>query len=211
MLTLHLIRHGQTNYNAERRVQGQFDSVLTETGMQQAEELRPLVETLRLTAIYASSNVRAKHTAEIMTAGLPLEIECRDNLREIFMGPWQHRLWSDVAEKDPEQFTFFMSEPDRFYTEGAETFEELQSRGVAAVEEIISAEFSPVSQGNVLIVSHGAILKAILGHYAEVPLREIWAEPHLLNCSHSVVEVNRDGERRVTSISGESLEGTVWA
>jgi len=211
MLTLHLFRHGQTNYNAEHRVQGQFDSVLTETGKLQAAELQPLAESLDLKAIYSSSNVRAKHTAEIMTAGLPLEIECRDDLREIFMGSWQQRLWSEMKEAESEQCSYFISEPDRFCAEGAETFHELQSRGVGAVEEIISKEFSTDANRSVLIVSHGAILKTILAHYANVPLREMWTEPQLLNCSHSVIKVESSTERFVDSISGESLAGTIWA
>ena len=207
MLTIHFVRHGQTNYNAERKVQGQFDSVLTETGILQAKELQPAIESLGLTAAWSSSNVRARYTAEILIENQELELHCRDDLREIFMGPWQHRYWSEVKENDPEQFRYFMSEPDRFFFEGCETFEALQVRGVAAVEDIIQTE----TDGEVLIVAHGAILKTILGYYANVPLGKIWADPGLGNCSHSVMKVTPDGGRDVVSISGESLEGTIWA
>lgn len=206
MLTIHFVRHGQTNYNAERRVQGQFDSVLTDAGIQQAQDLQPKIESLGLTAAYTSSNVRARHTAEILVENLPLELDCRDELREIFMGPWQHRYWSEVAENDPEQYRYFMSEPDRFRFEGCESFEELQNRGVAAVEEIIQTE----SEGHALIVSHGAILKTILAHYSSVPLGKIWSDPNLENCSHSVMVAESDGGRNITSISGECIKGTIW-
>lgn len=213
MVTIHFVRHGQTNYNAERRVQGQFDSVLTEAGILQAQQLQPTISKLGITAAWSSSNVRARHTAEILVKGLPLELECRDDLREIFMGEWQHRYWSEVEENDGEQFRYFMTEPDRFQVEGCETFEELQTRGVAAVEDIIRAESESeeVIEGQVLIVSHGAILKAILGYYANVPLGKIWSEPGLQNCSHSVMTATPDGERDVVSIAGESVVGTIWA
>ena len=74
MLTLHFFRHGQTNFNAEKRVQGQFDSVLTELGIEQAIDTRPLVEQLSLSAVYTSTNVRARHTAQILTKNLTLDI-----------------------------------------------------------------------------------------------------------------------------------------
>ena len=206
MLTLHLVRHGQTNYNAERRVQGQFDSVLTETGIQQAEEMRATIAALRLTAVYSSSNVRARHTAEILVSDIPLEVECRDGLREIDMLPWQHRYWDEVAENDPEQYRFFMSEPDRFKIHGCETFPALQSRGVSAIEEIIKTE----TRGEVLVVSHGAILKTILAHYSSVPIRDMWSDPNLTNCSHSILHVGPKGERLVTQISNQCVRGTIW-
>ena len=62
MLQLHLVRHGQTNFNAQRKIQGQYDSVLDETGHQQAEQLRPDIESLHITAVYSSSNLRARQT-----------------------------------------------------------------------------------------------------------------------------------------------------
>ena len=206
MLTLHLVRHGQTNFNAERRVQGQFDSVLTELGEQQAAAMQSVVSDLNLTAVYSSSNVRARRTAEIMVANQPSEISIRDDLREIYMGPWQCRLWTEVAQENPEQVRHFMTEPDRFSFEGCETFEDLQSRGVSAVEEIIQSEL----EGRVLIVSHGAILKTILAYYSNVPIRDMWAEPSLENCSHSIMEIDRQGQRSVRQISGEDVAGTFW-
>ena len=216
MLTLHLVRHGQTNFNAERRVQGQHDSVLDDVGIAQAEELRSSIEALAPSAVYSSSNVRAKHTADILTANMPIEVECLDSLREIYMGPWQERLWHDVAETETIQFTNFMGQPNRFSIEGAETFAELQTRGVGAIEEIISCECAKLSSGSttnaleVLIVSHGAILKTIMAHYANVPIAHMWTEPHLENCSHSTLHIDAEGNRRLRTICGESVRGTIW-
>ena len=210
MLTLHLVRHGQTNFNAEHRVQGQHDSVLDQVGISQAESLRTSIEAIPLWSIYASSNIRAKRTAEILAANFPLAIECLDGLREIYMGRWQERLWQDVADTEHEQFTYFMSEPHRFYVEGAETFAELQTRGVSTIEEIISTEYASDSPRHVLVVSHGAILKAIMAYYSAVPISHIWADPHLGNCSHSTLHVDTDGARKLLTVAGESVQGTIW-
>ncbi len=210
MLTLHLVRHGQTNFNAERRVQGQHDSVLDEVGIGQAQQLRPLIESLGLSAVYSSSNVRAKQTTEILMQEIPVAVEYRDALREIYMGPWQQRLWREVLESDREHFTYFMSEPDRFFLEGAETFAELQTRGVAAIQEIIARHFATDASRHVLVVSHGAILKTIIAHYANVPISQMWAEPHLENCSHSILLVDSDGRPRLQTVNGENVHGTIW-
>ena len=207
MLTLHLFRHGQTNFNAEGRVQGQFDSVLTEDGIAQAEAVRPVVESLELQAAYASSNVRARHTAEIMTENLSLDLMLRDDLKEIAMGEMEQILYADLAETHAEHVTAFRQRPAEYKLEGAETFQQVQDRGVSAVEDIISEEKS----GSVLIVAHGAILKTIFAHYAGVDLNDIWTAPSLHNCCHSILEARADGSRRLTQKADKPTAGTIWA
>jgi broad specificity phosphatase PhoE len=197
MLQLHLVRHGETNFNRESRVQGQFDSILNDTGRLQAQSLRPTIEGLGITSVYSSSNLRARQTTEILNANLALPVAEIDDLREIYMGPWQQRLWSEFRESDPTQFENFMSRPDRFYVEGAERFCELQDRGVQSIEQIISNE----SSGEVLVVSHGGILKAILAHYLGMELSQMWKEPLLDNCSRSVLKVDEDGDRTIQMIN----------
>ena len=207
MLTLHLFRHGETNFNAEGRVQGQFDSILTENGIAQAEAVRPIIESLDPKAAYASSNVRARHTAEIMTQNLPLALNLRDDLKEIGMGPMEQKLYADLAETHGEHVSAFRKNPAEYKLEGAETFQQVQDRGVAAIEEIITVE----KTGSVLVVAHGAILKTIFAHYAGVALSELWTAPSLHNCCHNILEVGADGSRRVTQKADVPTAGTIWA
>lgn len=206
MLTLHLFRHGETNFNAERRVQGQFDSILTENGIAQAEAVRPRVEGLGIQSAYASSNVRARHTAEIMTQNLELDLRLRDDLKEIAMGVMEQKLYADLAESHPGALQAFREQPDTYKVEGGESFKEVQDRGVAAIEDIISAEKS----GTVLVVAHGAILKTIFAHYSGVSLKKLWTEPSLHNCSHSIMEVD-GAARRLTQKADQPTAGTIWA
>ena len=206
MLTLHFFRHGQTNFNAEKRVQGQFDSVLTELGIAQAKELRSQIEALNLNAIYASTNVRARHTAQILTKNLMLEIKLKDGLREIMMGPWQERLYLEVAKNSPDEMENFIKTPDKFALKGAETFAQVQSRGVKTIEAILASE----KTGHVLIVSHGVMIKTILCYYAKLGLRHVWDVPHLGNCSHSIIEVYGCDDCRVTKVGDKTSNGTIW-
>ncbi len=207
MLTLHLFRHGETNFNAEGRVQGQFDSVLTENGIAQAEAARPIVDAVQPKAAYTSSNVRARHTAEILTHNLSLDLNLREDLKEIAMGEMEQLLYADLALSHAEHVAAFRERPADYNLEGAETFQQVQDRGVSAIEDIIAAE----QNGSVLIVAHGAILKTIFAHYAGVDLNDIWTAPSLHNCCHNILEVGTDGSRRVTQKANISTAGTVWA
>lgn len=207
MVTLHLLRHGQTNFNAEKRVQGQFDSVLTKAGTEQAKNIRPMIEQLDLNAAYASTNLRASHTAKIVTENLTVDLKFRDGLREIMMGPWQERLYSEVAQTDPDEMENFIKAPDKFALQGAETFAQVQARGVKTVEAIVATQ----QQGNILIVSHGVMIKTLLCHYAKRGLSHVWAAPHLGNCSHSIIELRGGDDYHVTKVGDKSSKGTIWA
>jgi len=206
MLTLHFIRHGQTNFNLEKRVQGQFDSVLTKLGIQQATDLKPNIENLALSAVYSSTNIRARQTAEILTENVMLGISYKDELREIMMGPWQERLYSDVARSHPDQMDAFTKDPENFALNGAETFAQVQSRGVRTIDAIIKSE----QDGHVLIVSHGVMIKTILCHYAKVSLKHVWDQPHLGNCSQSIIEVHSKGDCSITRVGDKPSKGTIW-
>ena len=85
-MQLHLIRHGQTNWNEERRIQGQSDSVLTELGIRQAQALGERLRAIDYAAHYSSSSVRTRQTTE---HAFPSATGVRflDELREIYLGP----------------------------------------------------------------------------------------------------------------------------
>lgn len=206
MLTLHLFRHGETDFNAEGRVQGQYDSVLTENGIAQAEAARPTVKALGITAAYASSNVRARHTAEILTQNLAHAPTLRDDLKEIKMGVLEKQLYADLAKTMPDAIKAFSQDPASFDVEGGETFQQVQNRGVAAIEDIIRME----KTGTVLIVAHGAILKMIFIHYAGLALNDFRTPPMLGNCSHSIMEIDGD-QRKLTQIGDASTAGSAWS
>jgi len=207
LLTLHLIRHGETNWNRERRAQGQSESELNARGREQAAALQQKVRDLNLSAIYVSSAVRTRQTAEIATALVDLPAPSfRDDLREIDLGPWETRLWDDIEQDDPDEAHLFRYHPDQFSLRGAETFLQLQQRGVSALEGIMQQE----RQGEVLVVSHGALLKASLLHYVGVDLAYQWAHPELYNCAHSELQADSDGQRRVIHVAGTPVAEIDW-
>ncbi len=207
MSILHLIRHGQTNWNAERRIQGQSESELDDTGRQQADMRRPAIEALGITAVYSSSSIRARQTTEILNRNMALPVTYLDSLREIFLGPWETRLWEDIHASEPEAAEAFHLRPHEFSKPDTECYTQLRDRGVVALEQIFTAQ----PQGQVLVVSHGALLRATMTHYAKVGLHQLCQLPFLSNCSHSILKASPAKRRKLTHIDGVPLSKTEWS
>ena len=190
-MELHLIRHGETNWNKERRVQGQSDSHLTDLGTLQAKELGQRIAHLEFDKIYCSSSLRTRQTAEHAFPESTTEIKYLDELREIFLGPWEGHLYEDLAQSEPDSHGHFWEQPHLFRLSGAESFFELQQRAIDAVAEIEAAHRTDsVSGRKVAIVSHGALIKSYLCHVEGRSMDQLWAPPRMHNCAHSIVALN---------------------
>lgn len=187
-MRIHLIRHGQTHWNKERRVQGQTESTLSEEGRQQASALRTILNQISIGRVYCSTSIRARETAAILFADRDIQTEYRDALREILLGPWEGFLQAEVKEKYPESFNEFWHFPHRFSLEGAETFEQVQERGMQELQSVMNESVCP----DVAIVSHGVLIKSILCQLEGRPLDRLWEPPVMHNCSHSIVAVDKD-------------------
>ncbi|OFE11246.1 hypothetical protein PHACT_15540 [Pseudohongiella acticola] len=191
---IHLIRHGETNWNKERRAQGQQESVLTEAGKAQALALPAILSALNIDEIYCSSSVRTRETAAIAFANHGLPIMYCDHLREIHMGPWEGRLYEDLRQDFPEQYDAFWNKPDTFVLKGAETFAQVQQRAMTRLNRILAESQSQ----NIAIVSHGLLIKTILSSVEQRPLAQVWQPPAMHNCALSTIEIHHDGNQRIT-------------
>ena len=204
-MELHLVRHGQTVWNAERRIQGQLDSELDARGREQARALRPVLGALDIGAVYCSTSGRTRETLALAVETLPERVDYRDELREIGLGVWQGRLWSEVERENPAMVEALREVSEGFDVDGAESYAELQRRGVAAIERIVAERAAET----VLVVSHGALLKSVLAHYTGHALSELRTLPSLPNCAHSVLHA-RGGHREVLSVAGRAVRGGDW-
>jgi len=194
MTTIHFIRHGQSTWNAEIRIQGTSDPDLSELGQSQARALQGKLP--ECDSKFSSDLKRTRQTIDLILDGNTKDVDYRSSLREIHLGPWEGMLLSDVTEQYPEQADNFRHKPTKFACGDAETFIELQTRAHKAVNEIV--EQCPGQ--TVLVVSHGAFLKSLLIDYQNLPLDSIWDNPHMDNCGHSIVEYGA-GAPRVTKFA----------
>ena len=192
-MDLHLIRHGQTDWNEERRVQGQSDSRLTQLGEEQAVELGQRIQLVEFDKAFCSSSLRTRQTAANLFPDSRVEIEYLDNLREIFLGPWEGALYNEIEEQEPDSFRHFWEEPHLFDVEGAESFYELQNRAVAVVEKIAELHLDQ----QIAVVSHGALIKTILCHVENLPMSALWNPPRMHNCAHSIIRFSVDGSQEI--------------
>ena len=144
------IRHGQTDWNAEQRYQGQMDIPLNETGIAQAHKAKDLMRGLPITHIYSSTLQRARITADIVNEGLNLPITGMDTLQEVNFGVFEGQL-------SPKQ-GFSGDWRNGTTPEKAESYIDFTARVFAAINEVLENEGTP------LIVAHGAVFWPVHTH-----------------------------------------------
>lgn len=193
LLTMYLVRHGETLFNKRDVVQGWVDSPLTVTGVAQARRTAEQLRGRPLVAAYSSTSERCVDTAEIITAHHPhVPVRLRRGLKELHFGeleamPNEHFL----ASLDIEQFFSGMLAGTGPGVGGGETGAAYRARVDAAFEEIATAH---PDGGEVLVVSHGVTIATFLATVG-------WHSPGgLANASISIVHVEAGGRPRIAGV-----------
>jgi probable phosphoglycerate mutase len=139
--TLVLVRHGETDWNADGRLQGQTDRPLSEEGRRQARRLAEALAAERVEAIYASDLSRSRETAEIVAARLGLQVVLDPGLRERDWGTWE-----GLTPDERERVELV-----------AESAEQHQQRMLAALRRISGRH----PTGRVVVVTHGGSIRRV--------------------------------------------------
>ena len=198
MRRLLLARHGQSVSNAIRRFQGAQDVALSPLGMRQAEALGQAVSGRAIAHVYVSPFERARDTAAIALAGLGLPLTVVDDLRELSLGEWEGCTVEEIRTRPGDPYARWVRDPVQCPPPGGEPLADVQARVLRAVERITAAH---PNGDEVLIVSHGGVISALLAHCFGLPLSSIWRIA-VANCSLSeiapprVVSVNETGHLR---------------
>ena len=192
MTKIYLIRHAAAEGNLYRVAHGQFNSTITAAGYRQLGYLRRRFEGVELDAVYGSDLLRAHTTASALYIPRALAFRPEPRLREVCMGAWEQLTWGEVARLDSEMYYNFNNRPDLFHAEGAENFEDVRDRMMAALRDIAAAH----PNGTVAATSHGAALRVLLGTLQGLTLQEIGETPYGDNTAVSLVEVE-NGEMRL--------------
>jgi probable phosphoglycerate mutase len=159
MLSLYLVRHGQTDASLANRFCGRIDPPLNATGLAMADALAARYGLECFVEVTVSPLLRARQTAEptASVAGLPLTID--EDLVEIAYGEWENLREADVERQDRERFCAWAAHPGRVAPPGGETGADIARRALAAVERIRSRH---PDGGKVLVVSHKATLRVLI-------------------------------------------------
>ncbi len=157
---LYLVRHGETDWNAAGRWQGQTDVPLNPRGREQAREVGERLRGMGLAAIASSDLLRARVTAEIAAAELGLTVNHLDAaLRERRFGCFEGLTREEVASRFPEAWARYLEDPGPA-PPGGESRDELLGRLIPAV-----ASAAARLPGPVLVVMHGGAMRALLAEH----------------------------------------------
>ena len=161
-----MVRHGETAWNAEGRVQGQLDIPLNDVGRAQARATAAVLAEHDFTAIYCSDLMRVRQTAEPAAKKLALPVLYMAELRERHYGMFETLTYVEVREKFPAQYARFRDKDPDFDFEGGETLRGFNERSLKAVRDLIARH-----QGEqILVFTHGGVLEMVYRHARAVGL-----------------------------------------
>ena len=164
-----LIRHGETDWNLARRIQGHTDIPLNHTGLEQARLLSQSLADESFDAIYASDLSRARQTAEATAHRLRQIVQLDPALRERHYGDFQARTYDESRALYPEAYARFeMREPSAAFPGGGESLEVFLERVRTTLNRIADAH----PFGKVLVVTHGGVLDMAHRVAADLPLQQ---------------------------------------
>jgi broad specificity phosphatase PhoE len=168
---LYLVRHAESVWNAERKVQGTCPGILlSEQGREQAHLLGNRLGTIEAETVYCSDAERAVETARL-ALGNRREIILMQELRELSLGEWEGRSIVELCEEEPSLINRWYREPTKVKVKGAEDIFSFRDRIVRTIESIGRAS----NGGDVIIVTHGGVICAYLTHILGMSLDDLWS------------------------------------
>ena len=148
------IRHNETLWNAENRIQGQLDLGLSEFGEKQAEILSEALDSFDFDCVYSSPLVRALKTSEIICRKKNTLVTIPE-LAEIFLGPWQGLTVDEVKERFVDEYKAFRESPELYESNEMETLQDIGERFTEFIKKIMYHENKLYC-----VVSHGTTMRA---------------------------------------------------
>jgi probable phosphoglycerate mutase len=181
-------RHGNTDWNAGNRVQGQTDVSLNDLGRQQAVDAAELLVKLKPSAIVSSDLRRSADTAAALAALTGLSISYDKRLRERYFGAWQGHTMTEVAQLFPDQHARWQAGQ-----EVGGDVESLDELGRRVSDAVLDAAALAPPGGTVVVATHGAAARQGVGHLLGWPIEQLRTLRALQNCHW--IELTLDDKR----------------
>lgn len=195
-MQLTLIRHGETLWNKEGRIQGRSDVELSDAGIEQARRLALSLKDSDIGAIHTSPLKRAYRTAEIINSFHGRMIEVHSDLMEMDQGDFEGLSFKELMAREKEFLHRWVADPASVRMPGGETLTELQNRAWHPIEKIIAG-----SQ-NVLVVAHNFTIAAILCRLRKISLSE-FRSTCVDNASKTLINI-REGQAHIEVMNDRS-------
>ncbi|MFH8886672.1 histidine phosphatase family protein [Streptomyces californicus] len=185
-----LVRHGETEWHAENRYAGVTDVALTPRGHAQAADLGAWAARRGVDAVATSPLSRARLTAGPAAMALGLNIDVREELREVGFGWGEGRTVEEMAAEDPEAVRRFREDADSGAFPGSEPVADAAARATAALRDLARRH----REGTVLVVAHNTLLRIALCDLLGLPLgRYRHVFPRLDNGAVTEIEIRATG------------------
>ena len=175
-IQIYLVRHGKIAWKSEKAYIGQLDVPLSPEGVEQSEKLRAHFETIPLDQTYTSPLSRCVNTLDIILGDCPVPRLRIDAIKEIDMGEWDGKTFSEIKNSCPEIYEQRGRELDIFAPPAGESFIDLQQRVLPVFAEIIKDNHSK----SILIVAHAGVIRVILATLFGLSIKEVfnWTIPY---------------------------------
>lgn len=205
MVTLYITRHGETEWNTEKRMQGWQNSNLTENGVQKAKLLGEKLKDTHFDAIYSSPSGRTKETASLIRGERKIPLFYDELLKEIHMGAWEGKQISSIKELYPKEHEAFWNMPHLYQQAGAETFKDVQNRASAFLAKMEEQH----QTGDILIVTHTVVIKCLLSIFKNLPIERLWDPPYIHDTCLTIVEWTPNGANIVLEADMSHLKDII--
>ena len=191
-----LVRHGQTDWNVERRIQGWEPVPLNDTGRAQARAAASLLADLKPAAVVSSPVLRAVQTAEILkdALGWPDPVETHPGFGEFRMGDWDGKALSELW--GAEAWRFYLDHPAETTFPRGESLADIRARAIGAANAVVSEK----GGGSVVIVSHGGIVRLLTMAAYGLPLAR-YHSTHVDNASITHIRLLPTRPARVLAVN----------
>lgn len=188
-MKIYIIRHGETDWNAVRRLQGHSDICLNAYGIELAEITARALADVPFSRIYTSPLIRARQTAEIIKGDRQIPVITEERVKEIGFGIYEGYCYDKDNYNIPDPaFIYFFKAPEKYIPpEGGESLEKLCRRTTDFLKELIHNK--ELEEETVLISTHGAALRGLLSSVNMNGLAEFWEGGVHKNCAVTILNV----------------------
>ena len=182
-----IVRHGETVWNREGRIQGHTDVALSPRGIEQATQLAERLKYVSFDAAYASDLCRASETAAVILRGRDVPLYPTAKLREYHKGAFEGMTDSELRARFPSEYPSYVAKDLEYAPDGGESTRDVSARMSVVINEIKERHLSDT----VLVVGHGGSLRAAMMALLGMPLDANWRFV-FGNCTLTVVDTYHD-------------------
>ena len=194
MALFYLVRHGETEWNAENRICGRTDVPLSPTGRRQAEKLAARLKPVPFEVLYSSPLERALASARLLSSAVGLEPILEERLVELDYGQWEGKTLQEIARYDPETLRAWENDPGAVAPPGGESGAAAQRRVVSFLDPLAGRH----TRGPVLVVFHKTVCRLAICHVLGIPASQYRRRLVMDNAALSVIQSQPDGWQLIT-------------